>query len=248
MSSIWNDDESAEPIDPFDDRKPAAKPTPVDADTEPRSTSHSAAAAAAAAGEAIPEFDPFASPLLSGAVQEDREPLLSSDEVGVTYREMLDKRRPSRADKPRRADLTAAVVAIDAEAYEIARAAAAVEAAEGMKRKADHSAELVQRAAEKLEGWTRLNIPSGWLEEDSVARIELLIVRERERAARASCRPYWGVGGGRQWLSFNEQLALMYPPIWTLTTSRAGAVTASALEQVLRVRRIARARANLPQL
>ena len=117
-----------------------------------------------------------------------------------------------------------------------------------MKRKADHSAELVQRAAEKLEGWTRLNIPSGWLEEDSVARIELLIVRERERAARASCRPYWGVGGGRQWLSFNEHLALMYPPIWTLTTSRAGAVTASALEQVLRVRRIARARANLPRL
>ena len=60
--------------------------------------------------------------------------------------------------------------------------------------------------------------------------------------------PALGVGGGRQWLSFNEQLALMYPPIWTLTTSRAGAVTASALEQVLRVRRIARARANLPQL
>ena len=53
MSSIWNDDENDGPIDPFDDRKPAAKPTPVDADTEPRAASHSAVAAAAAASECV---------------------------------------------------------------------------------------------------------------------------------------------------------------------------------------------------
>ena len=64
MLSIWNDDENDGPIDPFDDRKPAAKPTPVDADTEPRATSHSAVAAAAAAGEAS---NPLGGP--SGSVE-----------------------------------------------------------------------------------------------------------------------------------------------------------------------------------
>ena len=220
-------------IESVDDRKPSAKLTPVDVDAEPRTTGCSVVAVPAAAGDGIPRFCHLYESLLSFAVN-DRQPLLSSDDAELTYRDVLDKRRPSRADQKRAPAVPALVIAIDTAAYEIARTAEAmVMATEGMKRKAEHNAELERRAAKEREGWTRL--PSGWLEEDTLARIELLVARERERAVRASCRPFWGVGGGQQWLSFNEQLALMYPPIWTLAISRAGAVTANGLEQVLRV-------------
>ena len=99
-------------IELVDDRKPSAKLTPVDVDAEPRTTGCPVVAVPAAAGDGIPKFCHLYESLLSFAVN-DRQPLLLSDDAELTYRDVLDKRRPSRADQKRAPAVRALVIAID---------------------------------------------------------------------------------------------------------------------------------------
>ena len=189
-----------------DDHKLPAEATPVDAGAESRAAVLPAVASASAAG---------AKPTSDGG-----------PDVALTYCEVVLTKRPCKVDLRK---LSVPVAPTDAEARAIARrnaaeaaatAAAAAAAEEGKKRLAKDSAVKALRAKKKRERLPRRSFPVAWREEDELARVRLLIVRERERATRARTprRPF------RQWLSLDE--------LFFMTIQRADAVTLSGPEAV----------------